>query len=287
MTVKVVTDSTSDLPLEMAAQLGVTVVPVKVIFGSEEFLDGVELPPDDFYERLVNGPHHPTTAAPSIGEMVEVYERVGEGADGIVSIHISSKLSATYDIAVQAKDQANAGCPIEVVNTEQASLGLAMVVLEAARVANEGGDVEEVAKGARNAVSRSQCMAVFDTLEYLQRGGRIGKARALLGTILRIKPMIIVRDGEVQPLGRARTIAKGIARMQELARGFAPIEELAVPYSTTPELAETVAEGLRGLLPEGKEPFIARFGPGVGTHVGPGAVGLGILQAEGGPTSSS
>jgi DegV family protein with EDD domain len=287
LSVKVVTDSASDLPLDLAEQLDVTVVPVKVIFGTEEFLDGVELPADDFYDRLVNGSHHPTTAAPSIGEMVEVYDRVGEGADGVVSIHVSSKLSATYDIAVQAKGQANVGCPIEVVDTQQASLGLAMVVLAAGRVASDGGDVESVAERARSAISRAQCMAVFDTLEYLQRGGRIGKARALLGTILRIKPMVIVRDGEVQPLGRARTISKGIARMQELARGFAPIEELAVPYSTTPELAETVAEGLRGLLPEGKEPFIARFGPGVGTHVGPGAVGLGILQAEGGPPSSS
>ena len=287
MTVKVVTDSTSDLPLDMATKLGITVVPVKVIFGTEELKDGTELSADQFYDRLVKDPNHPTTAAPSMGEMVEVYEQLGKKADGIVSIHLSSRLSATYDIAVRSSEQANTKCPIRVVDTYQVSMGLGMVVLAAVKAANEGADLKRVAEITQDAISRAQCIALFDTLEYLQKGGRIGKARALLGTILRIKPMIIVREGEVQPLGKVRTFSKGVARLKEVAREFAPFEGVSVPYSTIPDVAHDIAESLRDLLPRGKEPFVTRFGPGIGVHVGPGAVGIGLLRAEEPPGSSA
>ncbi len=281
MAVKVVTDSVSDLPAEVAESLGITVVPIRVLFGTEEFKDGVEISADQFYERLINGPVLPTTAAPSIGDFVDVYERLGEDADAIVSVHISKKVSGTYNSAVQAKELVRAGCPVEVVDTYQASVGVAMVAMAAARAANRGANVEAVVEVVRSAMARSHCIALLDTLEYLQKGGRIGKAQAMLGTILRIKPMIIVRDGEVQPLGRVRTFKKGVARLQQIARGYAPIEELCVPYSTTPEIAWEIAESLRDLLPEGREPFVARFGPGIGTHVGPGSVGIGVVTVEG------
>ena len=280
MAIKVVTDSTCDIPNEMAQSLGITVVPVEVVFGTETFKDGVELSPDEFYRRLTEGDVHPTTSQPAPGEFVRIFEELGRDADGIVSIHISGKLSRTLNAAEQAKSQADTDCPIEVVDSYHASMGLGLIAMAAARAANEGGDLNQVAEVARDTAGRAQCFPVLDTLEYLQKGGRIGRARALLGALLKVKPIIIVRDGEVQPLGRARTFAKGVALLQDTARKFAPLEELCVIYSTTPDAAQEVADNLGDLLPEGKAPFIARFGPSLGTHVGPGSLGIALLEAK-------
>ena len=255
-------------------------VPLNIHFGTEVFKDGVELTADDFYRRLVDLGETPKTSQPSVGDFVRVYEELGRDADGLVSVHLSSKVSGTFNAAVQAKRQADVSCPIEVIDTYQASMGVGMVAIVAAREAQRGGPLEDVARTVREAVGRCQCFALFDTLEYLQRGGRIGKARALLGTLLRVKPLIIVRDGEVHELGKERTRSRAIARLQQVARGFAPLEEAAVVHSTTPEDARMLAESLRELLPEGKEPFIARFGPAIGTHAGPGALGIGLVSAK-------
>ena len=280
MPVKVVTDSTSDIPEDLAESLGITIVPANVIFGQEQFRDRVDLTTDQFYDRLVGGSVHPTTSAPSVGQFVEAFESLGDAADGIVSIHVSSKLSATYNAAVQAVGQANLGCPVEVVDSSQVSLGLGMCAIAAAKRANAGADLEAVVEAAREATNRSQCIALFDTLEYLQRGGRIGKARALVGSILRIKPMIIIEDGEVQPLGRARTYAKGLAQLEKTARAFGPAEELGVMYSTAEDAALRVRDAMRDVLPKDVHPFIARIGPSVGAHVGPRAIGIGTLRAS-------
>jgi DegV family protein with EDD domain len=281
MAVKVVTDSASDLPRELAESLGITVVPLNVHFGTDVFKDGVDITADEFYERLITGAELPRTSQPSIGDFIEVYDRIGADADAIISVHISSKLSGTYNAALQAKEQSNAKFPIEVLDTYQASMGVGMIAMTTARAARQGADPEEVAEVARRAVAQSQIFALFDTLEYLQKGGRIGKAQALIGSILRIKPMIIVRDGEVHELGKTRTFAKGVARMKEVARGFAPLDSLSVLHSTSPDIARGIADDLRELLPVGQVPFVTRFGPVIGTYVGPGAVGVGLLRAEG------
>ena len=286
MAIKIVTDSTSDLPLDLAERLGITVVPLNVHFGLDEvFKDGIDITADQFYERLITGEQLPTTSQPSPGDFIEAYNRVGKDADGIVSVHVSGKLSGTYNSAVQAKDQADVPCPIEVVDTLQASMGIGMIAMAAARAASQGADLEEVADVARRAIAQSQCFALLDTLEYVQRGGRIGKAQALLGSILKIKPMIIIRDGEVHELAKARTTSKAIARLEEFARGFAPLDSICVLHSTTPKVAEEIAENLRELLTADKVPFVARFGPVLGTHTGPGAVGVGLLRTESASTS--
>lgn len=279
MAIKIVTDSASDMPVELAESLGIKVVPVNVIFGPEQFKDGVELSADDFYERLINGAHHPTTSAPSIGEVVQIYEQLSQDADGIVSIHVSSKLSATYGVAEQAAAQANVACPIKVIDSLQASQGVSMSVIAAAKVANSGADLDAVVSTVMSTVERSQCFVLLDTLEFLQRGGRIGKASALIGTLLRIKPMIIIRDGEVDTLGKARTYSKGVEFIKSTAKGFGDADEISVIYSTEKEVAKQLADSLSDLLPEGKEPFIARIGPGVGTHGGPRIVGVALLQS--------
>ena len=282
MTIKIITDSTSDLPDDIADSLGITMVPANVIFGQEQFKDRVEMTPAQFYERLVDSPVHPTTSAPSIGQFVEAYESVAPDADGIVSIHVSAKLSATYNAAVQAAEQVNLDCPIRVIDSEQASMGLGLGAIAAAKSANEGADLETVADIAGSVTERGMCVALIDTLEFLQRGGRIGKAQALVGSILRVKPMIVVRDGEVQPFGKARTYAKGLAQIERTVRDFGPAEALGVMYSTDEDMARTLAESMSDVLPDDTKPFVAPFGPGIGAHVGPGAIGIGVLRASNG-----
>ena len=282
MTVKIVTDSASDLPADLAESLGITVVPLNVNFGADSFKDGVTISADEFYDRLASGPSLPTTSQPSPGDFAEVYDRLGEDADGIVSVHISARESGTYNSAVQAKDQTTARCPIEVVDCEQFSMGVGMIAMKAAGVAGQGAGIDEVAATARTAIGRAEVFCVFETLEYLMKGGRIGKAQGMVGSLLKIKPMIIIREGRVDQLAKVRTFAKSVAKLQEVTRGFAPLESFSVLHSTTPEAARELGESLRDLLPEGTEPHVARFGSVIGTYTGPGALGIGLLRSEGG-----
>ena len=281
MAVKIVTDSTCDIPAELAEEYGITVVPVTVRFGTTSFLDGVELTTDELYERLTSGGDLPTTSQPSIGEFLEVYERVGQDADGIVSIHVSAKLSGTYNSAMQASDQAEGDCPIDVVDTEQASMGIGLTVLAAAKAANEGANMDEVGALVDSAVQRSNCTALLGTLEFLQKGGRIGKAQALVGTLLRIHPMIVLSEGEVLPLARPRTRRKGLQELKKACMQLGTLEALSVIHSTVPDEAENLAAELSGVLPDGVEPIVARFGPALGTYVGPKAIGLASITALG------
>ena len=280
MPIMVVTDSTSDLPQDLAQDLGITVVPLNVHSGTEEFKDGVDLTTDEFFRRLVAVPELPKTSQPSVGDFSSAYKALEDDADGIVSVHISAKMSGTYNSAIQARSELDMSTPIEVIDTLQASMGLGLVAIRAATAARQGASFEEVAGIARDAAERCRVFAGMDTLEYLIKGGRIGKARGLVGTLLRIRPMILVREGEAHELGKERTRAKMLAKIQRTAEEFGPVEELCVLYSTTPEDADQLARGVSGLLPDGKEPLVTRFGPVLGTYVGPGAVGIGLLRAD-------
>jgi DegV family protein with EDD domain len=280
VTVRIVTDSTSDIDGEEARKLGITVVPQNVHFGMRTFEDNVTITPDRFYSMLSSSPELPRTSQASPARFKDVYDELGREADGIVSVHISAKLSGTCNSALMGALMTSAACPVEVVDSAQGSMGLGLVVIAAAEAANRGAGHDEVTAAARNAAVRSQCFTLFETLEYLQKGGRIGKAQALLGSILKIKPMVIVRNGEIHPLGKARTFPRALVQMKETARSFAPVEALAVVHSTTPDTAGEVADDLRDLLPEGAEPSIARFGPALGVHTGPGAIGIALLQAR-------
>ena len=280
MIVKIVTDSTSDIPGDIAEGLGIAVVPQNVHFGTRTFLDNVTITPDQFYSMLSAEPQTPTTSQASPGRFGEVYDELGRGADGIVSIHISSKLSGTCNSARLGAEVTSATCPLEVIDSGQGSMGLGLVAIAAAEAANRGAGHEQVVATARAAASRMQCFTLFETLEYLRRGGRIGKAQALLSSMLKIKPMTIVRNGEIHPLGKARTFPKALAQMKETARKFAPVQALAVMHSTTPDTAAEVANDLKDLHPGGAEPYIARFGPALGVYTGPGAIGIALLQAS-------
>ena len=280
MAVRIVTDSTSDIPSETAERLGITVVAQNVHVGTQTYKDNVTITPDDFYSMLASSAELPKTSQASPGDFKEVYDSLGNDADGIVSIHISSKVSGTYNSAVQGAAQTSAACPVEAIDTAQVSMGLGLVVVAAAEAANRGAGQDEVVSLVHDAAARAQCFCLFETLEFLEKGGRIGKAQAMIGSVLKIKPMIIIREGEVQPLGKGRTFAKALGKLKQTARDFAPIESLAVMHSTTPEAAVEVANDLGDMLPEGPEPLITRFGPALGVYTGPGAIGIALLQAK-------
>ena len=277
MAVRVVTDSVSDIPGDLVEELNITVVPAYVRFGNDVYKDGVELSTDEFFDRLVNGPDFPATSQPAIGDFSETYSGVAAGADGIVSVHVSSKVSGTVNSAQQGAGVADVGCPIEVVDTLQASMGSGLVAIAAAKAARDGGSIEEVTAAANDAKSRCQCVCLLDTLEYLIKGGRIGKAKGMLGSLLKIKPLIIVRDGEVHDLAKERTRRKAISRLDRTAREFGPLESISVMYSTSRDEAERLAETLSPVV--SGDPIVARFGPALGTYVGPDALGISLLSA--------
>ena len=280
MPVAVVTDSTSDLPAELAREHHITVVPLYVHFGDEAFKDGIDIKADEFYTRLQSEKIFPTTSAPSAGIFMEVYRELANDHDAIISLHLSSKVSATYSAAKQASDELkNEGITVEVVDTLQASMALGLVALRVAELAAEGNSVEELVKKAENLSARAKFTGLVETLEYLQKGGRIGKAQALLGSLLRIKPILALVDGEAHGIERARTRSRGIDRIKTLVADAAPLESLCVLHTTDHELVQEIANDLSQYAPDGK-PLIAQLGPVVGTYLGPGMLGFGMIRAE-------
>ena len=279
MTVKVVTDSTADIPAELAREMGITVVPLYVHFGRETHQDGVDISADEFYRRLVAEPQLPKTSAPSSGMFIEVYEKLAAETDEIISIHISTKLSATYNSAVVGRDGMEASCRVEVIDSLSASIGLGVLVISAAKAALAGANLDEITATVIRTVPKICCMGVVDTLEYLHKGGRIGKAQALLGSVLGVKPLIIVRDGVVCPLGRERNRAKAVSRMCEVAGKFNHIEEMAVAHATTPDDVESLAERLTPLFPSGQI-YRSMIGSTIGTYLGPGSLIVALIGEE-------
>lgn len=280
MAVRIVTDSTADLPLKLAHDLGISVVPLSVIFGDEVFREGIDISHDLFYDKLIRGKELATTSAPSVGDFLEVYEPLLKQADEITSIHISAKLSATCDNACQAAQiLADRGARIEVVDSQVVSLGLTFVTLAAARVAREGGGIEQIKAAVESTVQRLHIYFMLDTLEYLRRGGRIGRGRAFLGAVLRVKPLLSLRGGEVHPEERVRTKAHAMERLFQIATSYPNVQELAIGYSTNPQDAHDLQRRLQAVLPH-VNILVTRVGPVIGAHAGPGVLGLGVLEGE-------
>jgi DegV family protein with EDD domain len=279
MTVKVVTDSTSDIPPEVAQELGITVVPLFIHFGNEVYQDGIDLSADEFYRRLVAEPKLPKTSAPPSNVLMETYERLAAESDEIISIHISTKLSATYNSALIGKRGVKVGCRVEVIDSFSASIGLGLLVITAAKAALTGADLDQITAMITQTISRTHYFGMVDTLEYLHKGGRIGKAQAFLGSLLNIKPLLAVRDGEVYPLERVRSRSKAIARLCELVAEFHGIKEMAIAHATTPDELEALAERLAPLFPQG-EIYKSRCGSTIGTYLGPGCLTVALIEAE-------
>ena len=273
--VRLITDSTCDLPTEILDRNQVTVVPLNIRFGAEDFVDGVDLDADQFWSRLETSPVLPETAAPPVGRFTEAYERLAdEGADGIVVVGISTELSATLNSAKLAAEAFPGDIPIRIVDSRLVSTALGLVVLQAASVAAGGGSIDEVAAEAERASERTHVFAALDTLEFLKRGGRIGAAQAFFGGLLDVKPIISIEDGVVAPAGRVRTRRKAVAAVfDHLAERSDDVAQVAVLHSDPPDLDAFVSR-IRAAVPGSEDVIVSRLGSVVGTHAGPGLLGV-------------
>ncbi len=281
MTAKIVTDSLADITSDIAQKLGVTVVPLTVLFGRQAFLDRVTMTTDEFYQRLVHGNVWPTTTQPTPAAFAEVYNKLAEETDEILVVTLSSKLSGTYQSATNAKTMVKKKCRIEVIDSLTVAMGLGLIVISAAKAAQTGAKLSELTNMARGAMKRSHFIAYFDTLKYLAKGGRIGKAQGLLGSLLSVKPILTVKEGEMAPLTRVRSLAAGLDYLYNFVAGFGQkIEELAVEHTTTPEGADKLAERLSSVYPR-ERIYRSTVSPVLGTYGGPGALAVTVLEAEG------
>jgi DegV family protein with EDD domain len=277
--VRIVTDSTADLPAEIVTRYGITVVPLQVLFGAESFRDGVDIHPELFYRKLREAKELPTTSQPSPTEFAAVYRELARDGSPVVSLHLSLELSGTYQSARIGAAGVD-GADITVIDTRSASIGLGLIVLEAAKAAQAGKSKEEIIFLLERLIAGSHLLLVVDTLEYLQKGGRIGKAQALLGSLLSIKPILILRDGVVTPLEKVRGQAKALTRLAELAAAEVSPDDrviVSVAHAAAPEAAEALKTKIKPLFPNLAAIFTNEVGPVIGTHVGPGTLGI-IVQ---------
>jgi DegV family protein with EDD domain len=279
MTIRIVADTACDIPPHTAVELGITLVPLTISFGHESYREGVELPSEQFYQRLKVTQVLPKTSAPPPGAFAEVYRRLSGEADGILSIHVSSRLSGTYASAQLASDYAS--CPLEILDSQSASMAFGLLVIRAAEAARQGASLPELKDLVQRLIPRTIVYGLFDTLDYLQKGGRIGRAQSFLGSILRVKPVLSIRYGEVLPVARVRTRSAGIDRLCELVRELGSARELAVVHAANIEEATTLYRHLAEAFPSARL-WMAEIGAAVGTYAGPGSFGVAILSDESG-----
>jgi DegV family protein with EDD domain len=272
MAVRVVTDSACDLPDELIENLGIAVVPLTIRFGREELVDRKELSTDEFWRRLEASDLLPETSAPSAGAFEETFRRLaGDGATGIVCINLSSKLSATMQAAQVAAQSVQDACPVEVIDSLQVSMGLGNLCITAAERAVDGDSLEAIVANVMDRRNRTKLFGTLDTLEYLKKGGRVGNARALLGSMLAIKPVVEVLDGQVEEAGKVRTRSKALRLLVDKVKE-GPFENLAVLEGNAPDIDELL-DLLEPLSPR-DEIVIGQIGPVIGTHAGPGVIGV-------------
>jgi len=274
--VKVVTDSASDFPVTIARDLGITVVPDNVHFGQRTYRDGVDLTREEFFIELAKSPVLPTTSQPAVGVFKEVYRQLGREARQIVSIHLPAKLSAVLNSAHLAA-QSLPDLEIVLIDSTQVSMGMGWLVIIAARAARQGKNLAEILALVKDTIPRLRLIAMLDTLEYVQKGGRIGKGAALLGTLLSMKPIVQLLDSELLPVENVRTRRRALQRLAEIVTEMAPLEEAAVVHANAPALAHELAEMLAPVHPFGRI-LIGQVGAILGTHTGPGAVGVACVM---------
>ena len=276
MSVAVVTDSTAYLPDELVEGYGIHVVPLYVVLAGHSGREGWDIGPGDVARALSARGQTVSTSRPTPGDLVAAYRRaLDEGADRLVSIHLSSELSGTSDAARLAASQVGEHI-VTVVDTRSAAMGAGFAVLAAARSAAAGADAGTVARTARETAEATKTFFVVDTLEYLRRGGRIGPAATILGSALAVKPVLHVQDGRVVPLEKVRTSGRALNRLVQRAveaAGQGPVS-IAVHHLAAPEKAERLAAEIRDRLPQLRELHVSELGAAIGAHVGPGAVGI-------------
>jgi len=276
MSVKIVTDSLGDIPSEVAEELGITVISLNVIFGTKSYRDGIDLTSEQFYHKLAHSKVFPTTIVPPLGVFVDTYDKLAEETDEIAVITNSHKLSASYEAALQAKEQMKRKCRVEVVDSLWAVMAQGLIVIAAAKAANAGAGLKEVVALAGKNIPRADVRMALDTLEYLSRGGRIGKAKTFLGTVLKVSPILGIRDGEVYPFAREHSRARAIDYLYNFATSFSHIDEMAVEDATTPDEADELAKRLSSKFPK-ERIYRSKVSPVIGAHVGPHVLGVAVL----------
>jgi DegV family protein with EDD domain len=272
MGVRVVTDSACDLPQELVDALGIEIVPLTIRFGTEELVDRFELTPDEFWRRLRIAEALPETSAPSAGAFEQRFrDLMGRGATGIVCVNLSSRLSATMQAAQLAAAAVGSECPIHVIDSLSCSLGLGSLVLTAARRGADGDPIDKIVAEVIDRRDRTRLFGSLDTLEFIKRGGRIGNARALLGTMLSLKPVVEVRDGAVEEAGRVRTRSKSLRLLADKVREQ-PVDSVSVLHGQASDVDELL-DLLDPIVPK-DEIVTGLVGPVIGTHAGPGVIGV-------------
>ncbi len=271
----VVTDSTAFLPADVRKSHEVPIVPLVVNWDGQSFRDTVDLSTAAFYQRLRGSRSMPTTGAPSLASFVAAYEKVLATCDAVVDVSLASKLSATYDVAVQAAQQV-APERIRVVDSGTLSICMGWMIQRALEMGEQGASLDEIVQTLEDMRARTRVYAALDTLEFLQRGGRIGRAQALAGTLLNVKPIIVIRDGEVHPLERVRTLNGAMRRMTEIVTSLGSLERLGVIDGDAPQPAAELERQLRTLMPNATIDR-GELSSVLGTHGGPGVVGVGVL----------
>ena len=280
--IHIVTDSTCEAPIELLTRANITSVPLAVIFGQESYRDGIDMTREQFWARLPKNDKLPTTSQVTPAQFEQAFKRITDEGDEVIVLPISAKLSRTYESALVARD-ALAGQPIDVVDSQSTSVGLGLLVQKAAEMVEAGATRAEIVAALEQARTKVHILFTLQTLEYLQRGGRIGKAQAFMGTLLQFKPLLSITDGEILPAARVRSMSKAIDAMQDLlldqvkARG--PEVRIAVTHADSADLAADVAAALSQRFGTQRS-FVSALGPVLGTHVGPGTIGAAAYSGD-------
>ncbi len=276
MAVKIVTDSLGDIPSKVAEELGITIIPIEVFFGTKSYRDGIDLNAAQFYRKLTHSKILPTTRIPALGVFVQTYDKLAGETGEIAVITSSHKLSASYEATLQAIELMKKKCRVEVIDSGWAVMAQGLIVIEAAKAAKAGASLNEVVALTRKNIPRADVRMAFDTLDYLKEGGRIGKAQAFLGAVLRVTPILGIKNGVVYPFVREHSRARAIDYLYDFAASFSRIDEIAVEDANTPDDADILLERLGSKFPK-ERIYRSKVGAGIGVHVGPRVLGVALL----------
>jgi DegV family protein with EDD domain len=277
--VKIVTDSTCDIPEDILKKFDITTIPILIVFGTETYRERIDITPAQFYKRLVESKVHPTTAMQTPAAFAEIFTKLAKETDEILAVIFSGKISATYESAVQAKAMVGDIAKIEVIDSGQSVGALGLPVIKAAEAAAGGAKLAELAAATKDWCSRSHVYMVFDTLEYLRKGGRVGRAQALLGGLLKMTPILTLKEGLVTPVQRTRSRTQAIDALVNLVKGAKNIEALMLEDATTPDELEIVAARCADIYPREKT-YRGTVSPVIGVHVGPHVLAASFIEGK-------
>jgi DegV family protein with EDD domain len=276
MTVKIVADSLGDIPVEIVKNLDITIIPIHVLFGTESFQDGIDLTTEQFYSKLVLSKNLPTTAVPSLGTFMKIYEIVSRETDEILVLTVSHKLSGIFDTATKAAEMIKQKCRIKVIDTLQVIMGEGLLTIDVAKAAKAGSSLDALVKQVHNNIPRIESRMAFDTLEYLKKGGRIGTAQAFLGSLLKINPILTLKDGEVHPLARERSRTRAVETLFNYLLKYSNVEAIAVEDATTPDEADRLFQNIKRKFPN-RPVYRSKVSAVIGAHVGPSVISVSVL----------